>query len=206
MKLSVFDATEELAEQLFALIDLPLFDNSSKLTVSDTACSLSLEYWLATCGVLRAGLLPSAVIIHRAQFEAIVRSIWILYVASDEQVRRLDAALAVEGEQVAKNLPQVAEMMAALGKTGPQQAYDALYRFKNNSWKALNSYAHAGIHPIRRHAEGYPIPLIEAVVKNSNGLAVLGAMQAAVLTGVQSLQREILKLAAQYPECMPPQK
>jgi hypothetical protein len=203
---SVFDATEDLAKQLFALIDLPLFDNSTKLAVSDTACSLSLEYWLATCSVLRAGLLPSGAIIHRAQFEALVRSIWILYVASETQVRRLDAVLTTETEQGAKNSPQVSEMMADLSKMAPQPAYDALHQFKDNSWKALSSYAHAGIHPIRRHVEGYPIPLIEAVVKNSNGLAVLGAMQAAVLTGVQSLQRDILELAAQYPECMPPQK
>jgi hypothetical protein len=203
---SIFDATEELAKQLFALIDLPLFDDSAKLAISDTACSLSLEYWLATCSVLRAGLLPSAAIIHRAQFEALLRSIWILYVASEAQVRRLDAPLTTETEQGAKNLPQVSEMMADLSTMAPQPAYDALHRFKDNSWKALNSYAHAGIHPVRRHVEGYPIPLVEAVVKNSNGLAVLGAMQAAALSGVQSLQKDILNLAAQYPDCMPPHK
>ncbi len=95
-------------------------------------------------------------------------------------------------------------MMTALEKKGPPHAFEALKRFKDISWKALNSYAHAGIHPIRRHAEGYPIVLIEGVVKNANGLAAVATMQSSILSGAQPLQRRILELAAKYPECMPP--
>lgn len=93
--------------------------------------------------------------------------------------------------------------MYAVGKSAPPQAFDALNRFKSNSWKALNSYAHAGIHPLRRHAEGYPLQLFEGVVRNANGLGVMAAMQSVVLSGAQPLQREILTLASQYPSCMP---
>lgn len=200
----VFVATEELAAKLLQLIDLPLFDDSSRLTVSDVACSMSLEHWAATRSLLDAGMLPSAVVVHRAQFEALLRSIWILYAAPDEHLSKLSAELTVESEQNAKNLPQVADMMAAVNKKGPPQAYEALNRFKENSWKALNSYAHAGLHPIRRHAEGYPVQLIESIARNANGLAILSAMQVAVLSGLQPLQQEILDLAAQYPDCMPP--
>lgn len=204
MHRDVFSATEELAAKLLQLIDLPLFDDSSRLVVSDVACSMSLEHWAATRSLLDAGMLPSAVVVHRAQFEALLRSIWILYAAPDEHLSKLSAELTVETEQSAKNLPQVADMMAAVNKKGPPQAYEALNRFKENSWKALNSYAHAGLHPIRRHAEGYPVQLIESIARNANGLAILSAMQVAVLSGLQPLQREILDLAAQYPDCMPP--
>lgn len=141
---------------------------------------------------------------HRAQFEALLRSVWALYGASPEHLNKLSAVLNDESEQGAKNLPQVAEMMAAVEKNGPPQAFDALSRFKSNSWKALNSYAHAGIHPLRRHAEGYPIQLFEGIAKNANGLGVVAAMQSAVLSGVQPLQREILSIASQYSNCMPP--
>ena len=103
-----------------------------------------------------------------------------------------------------KTYRRVAEMMASLSKKGPPQAFDALNRFKENSWKALNSYAHAGIHPIMRHAEGYPVQLIESIARNSNGLAILSAMQAVVLAGAQPLQKEILNLASQHDDCMPP--
>lgn len=204
MPRNIFEETEKLATQLLEIIDLPLFDNSTRIAVSDVASSMSLEHWAATLRLLQAGLLPSAVVIHRSQFEALLRSIWALYAASEEQLSKLTAVLTVEAEQSAKNLPQVAEMMGAISKKAPTQAYEALNRFKENSWKALNSYAHAGIHPIRRHAEGYPVQLIESVAKNANGLAVVSAMQAVVLSGEQPLQRKILDLAAQFRDCMPP--
>ena len=204
MSRNIFTATEELSAKLFALIDLPLYDQSTRLKTSDVACSMSLEHWSASINLLKAALLPSAVTVHRAQFEALLRSIWVLYAASDSQIERLSSELTLEAEQAAKNLPMVADMMSAVERQGPSQAHDALKRFKENSWKALNSYAHAGIHPLRRHAEGYPVQLIESIARNANGLAIVAAMQASVLSGLQPLQREILDLAAHYPECMPP--
>lgn len=38
------EASEALAEELLTLIDLPLFDESQRLEVADTACSLALEH------------------------------------------------------------------------------------------------------------------------------------------------------------------
>jgi hypothetical protein len=187
-----------------ALIDVPLFDDSPRIRTSDVACSLSLEHWASARALLRLGLLPSAIVVHRAQFEALARSIGLLYAASDYHLIKLTATLSLESEQSAKNMPQTAEMMQDLSKKAPPQAYDALSRFKENSWKALNSYAHAGIHPIRRHHDGYPIQLLHDVLRNANGLAAVGCMHAVVLSGQQPLQRSILVLAAKHPQCMPP--
>jgi hypothetical protein len=201
----VFADTEAFADELHSVISLPVFDDSVRIRVSDLLCSLSLEHWKAVRQLLASGLLPSALTVHRAQFEAIVRSIWALYGATDDHLGRLnDSDLTAESEQAAKNLPQTHEMMEVLLKRAPVQAYEALERFKASSWKALNSYAHAGIHPIRRHESGYPIALVVSALKNANGLAVLTCMQAAVLSGVQPLQRSILNLVGQYPHCMPP--
>lgn len=202
--LTIFDESDRLADELMAQIDVPLFDDSSRNRTSDVACSLSLEHWTSTRSLVSAGLLPSAVVVHRAQFEALSRSIWLLYVASDEQISKLTATLSMESDQAAKNMPQIAEMMQALANRAPKHAYDALARFKENSWKALNSYAHAGIHPLRRHADGYPVQLLHDLLRNSNGLAVVSCMQAVVLSGQQLLQRKVLALAARYPTCMPP--
>ena len=142
--------------------------------------------------------------VHRAQFEALTRSIWLTYAASNEQICKLTADLSLESEQAAKNMPQIAQMMQAIEKSGPQQAYEALARFKDNSWKALNSYAHAGIHPIKRHHDGYPLKLLHDVLRNTNGLAVMSCMQAVVLSGQQPLQRTLLEIAGKRSECMPP--
>lgn len=201
---TIFDESNTLADELKATIAVPLFDDSPRMRTSDVACSLSLEHWASVRLLLRSGMLPSAIVVHRAQFEALARSIWLLYAASDDHLSKLTADLSLDSEQAAKNMPQTADMMQALATKAPPQAYDALSRFKENSWKALNSYAHAGIHPIRRHHDGYPTPLLHDVLRNANGLAVLCCMQAAALSGRQSLQRSILNMADRHPTCMPP--
>ena len=199
-----FEESEALAEELLSLIDVPLLNDSQRIDVADVACSLALEHWHSVRLLLQAGLLPSALVTHRAQFEAIVRSIWLTYCATDTDISKLAARPDLESEQAAKNISQTQNMMNAIEKSAPAQAYAALARFKDNSWKALNSYAHAGIHPIRRHAEGYPVALAHSVLCNANGLAVFCGMQAVVLSGLQPLQREVLDLAAKHPLCIPP--
>lgn len=201
---TIFEESDSLAEELLELISVPLFDDSLRIRISDIACSLSLEHWASSRILLRSGLLPSALVVQRTQFEALVRSIWLLYAATDAHLSKLDAKLTLESEQAAKNMHQTADMMQDLEKMAPPQAFDALFRFKENSWKALNSYAHVGIHPIRRHEDGYPTQLLEDVLRNANGLAIVSCMQAAVLSGLQPLQRSILDLAASRPGCMPP--
>lgn len=201
---TIFDETDALAEKLMAMIDTPLYDDSPRLRISDVACSLSLEHWTSARALLRSGLLPSAIVVHRAQFEALTRSIWLLYAAPDEQISKLRTSLSLESEQAAKNMPQISEMIQGLAKKAPPPAHEALSRFKENSWKALNSYAHAGIHPIRRHVDGYPMELLANILRNTNGLAVIGSMQAAILSGQQQLQRSILTLASKHSTCMPP--
>jgi len=199
-----FEESEALAEELLSLIDVPLLNDSQRIDVADVACSLALEHWHSVRLLLQAGLLPSALVTHRAQFEAIVRSIWLTYCATDTDISKLAARPDLESEQAAKNISQTQNMMNAIEKSAPAQAYAALARFKDNSWKALNSYAHAGIHPIRRHAEGYPVALAHSVLCNANGLAVFCGMQAVVLSGLRPLQREVLDLAAKHPLCIPP--
>lgn len=201
--MNVFEESEQLAGELLAVIDLPLVDDSVRVRVSDVACSMSLEHWHASRVLFRSGFLPSGLVVHRAQFEAIVRSIWLAYAASDADVTKLSDVLTVDSEQGAKNLPQTAEMMDALSKKGPSQAYDALSRFKTNSWKALNSYAHAGIHPLRRHEDGYPVELLKDVLRNSNGLGLISCMHAVGLSGRQPVQRQLLEIAARHAGCMP---
>lgn len=201
---SALEESDQVAEELLSIVDLPLCNDSPRVEVAAVACSLSLEHWHATRILIQAGALPSALVVHRSQFEAILRSVWLTYAASDADVAKLSERLSTETEQAAKNIAQAQLMMEALAKSGPKQAHDALARFKDNSWKALNSYAHAGIHPLVRHAEGYPEGLALNVLRNSNGLGLFAGMQAVVLAGAQPLQKDVLALGSRHPNCMPP--
>lgn len=147
----IFLESDRLSFELYQLIDLPLFDDSTRVVISDVARSMALEHWEAARKLFSSGLLPSGVVVQRAQFEALVRSVWLLYAATEENIAKLSATLTLENELAAKNMPQIADMISTIEKKSPPQAYDALNRFKQNSWKTLNSYAHTGIHPIRRH-------------------------------------------------------
>lgn len=69
--------------------------------------------------------------------------------AALRELAKFAADLNASSEQGAKNEPTVANMMDAIAKSAPPQAHDALLRFKINSWHALNSYVHAGIHSIQ---------------------------------------------------------
>lgn len=188
-----------------AVIDgLPLANDSERLLVANLACSLSLEHWVSVRSLLQATLLPSALVVHRAQFEALTRSIWLTYAATDENVAKFSSELSLEAEQAAKNAPLVDTMLKQIALKAPNPAYEGLARFREHNWRALNSYAHAGIHPLRRHQDGYPVALIHGVLCNANGLAVFSCMQFVVLAGEQALQRKILDIAVRLPDCMPP--
>lgn len=202
---TVLEESEQLAASLFQVLsDLGPLDDSDRTNTAFAACSLSLEHWSAVRTLIRDAALSSAIVVHRAQFEAATRSIWLTYAATDENISKFSHDLSIESEQAAKNAPQVERMMAQIELKAPKPAFEALQRFKSNSWRALNSYAHAGIHPLRRHLEGYPVPLFHSVLCNSNGLAVVSFMQAVVLGGAQPRQRQLLDLAARFPHCMPP--
>jgi hypothetical protein len=200
----LFKQSDALSVDVVEVIALPPFDDSARLEVSGLLCSLAIEHAEAARALLQGGLLPSALVIHRAQFETVLRSIWALYGASDSQIEKLAADLSVDSEQAAKNLPSTNTIMDELARKAPANAYAPLHEFKEYNWRALNSYAHAGIHPIRRHQEGYPIGLIVNALFNVNGLLVIAAMQAAILTGVPGLQQKVLDAAARYGDVLRP--
>jgi len=202
---AVLGESDSLVASLLEVIgDLELINDSERIATAHAACSLSIEHWGAIRLLLGEAALSSAIVVHRAQFEAVTRSLWLTYAATDENVAKFSEDLSLESEQATKNAPLVERMMEQIALKAPKPAHDALQRFRSNSWRALNSYAHAGIHPLRRHQEGYPVRLLHGVLCNSNGLGVFSCMQAAVLGGEQPLQQQLLELAARHPLCMPP--
>lgn len=198
------DESDAFAEQLLNLSNLEPLHHSKRRELAYVACSLANEHWYAIRQLLRSALLPSALVLHRTQFETIVRSIWLTYAATDTDISKLSADLDLDAEQAAKNVAQTQVMIDAIGKAGPKEAHAAITRFKDYSWKALNSYTHSGIHPLNRHAQGYPVTLLHNVLRNVNGLGVLTAMQSVVVADAQPLQQNVLELASKYSRIMPP--
>ena len=89
----------------------------------------------------------------------------------------------------------MAEMLKQLAnEPKAAQALMGLQAFKTNNSPALNSYVHIGIHALQRQATGYPVAVVQGVLRNSNGLLLMTAMSLAVLSGQQPQVGRIVQL------------
>ncbi|MEZ9710036.1 hypothetical protein AB4254_15265 [Vibrio breoganii] len=164
-------------------------------------CSVSLEHAESLKILIANRNFTSALGLLRLQFESFVRGVWILYVANDNAISKLTAELNEANQKRANNLPMLSEMISQLEKHAPKNAVDPILEFKEHSWKPLSSYVHGGLHAIERHSKGYPLPLLEQVLKNSNGVNGLVAVFASILTGQSQLTKEVYESFKVYSDC-----
>ncbi len=195
---------EKLHEVLASIVDYPLYDNSPRVTLSATLAVSSLQFSAAVRVLCGAGLLLGASATLRSQFEALLRSVWVLHRATDGQVERLSADLTHETQQASKNIPLANEMIAELEKVPHlKNLFISLNEFKGSSWVPLNSFVHSGIHAIHWTKYGAPPQLLDTVFRSSNGLALLAFQSMGILTGRPNIQRELIAATASFSSILP---
>ncbi|KIY17259.1 hypothetical protein AO287_26605 [Pseudomonas savastanoi] len=96
-----------------------------------------------------------------------------------------------------------AAMLDQIVKTAPDQASRMLLNFKETNYHAMNSFVHSGIHPLRRHAEGYPVRLVQDVLRNSNGLNVMTLQVGIILTGDPRFNGVIRAVQEEFHQILP---
>jgi hypothetical protein len=199
--------SDALNERLNELLDEVEFDGSARGEAALGMCLVAMEHGTALRALMALGMPTSAVSLMRLQFEALTRSMWLIYAASDAAIEKLSAPLTLEAEQAAKNLPSAKEMIEQIGKrvgqSVPAAAHLMLNQFKDVSWNAMNSFVHGGIHPLRRSADGFPVHLALQVLRNSNGLSTMTGMTMAVLTGDESIVKPMSKIQPAFADCLP---
>lgn len=195
---------EELFEHLSNIVDHPLYEDSPRVNLSATLAVSSMQFAAAVRILCAEGLLLGASTTLRSQFEALVRSIWALHRATDQQVARLSADLNHESQQASKNIPAANEMLIELQKF-PQltNLLISLKEFKESSWLPLNSFVHSGIHAVHWTKNEAPPQLIDQLFRISNGLSLLAFQSIGILTGRSGVQSEIISAIACYSSCLP---
>lgn len=143
--------------------------------VCAAACELSLEHAQSLRILLAHAAANSACALLRSQYESLLRAAWVLYCATPAERARAGAALSPEGGRRAQGLAGAKEMLEDLVKAAAADSRLTglvlpLQVIHENSWKAMNSFVHAGLHPLRRSREGFPVQLADQVVRNSNGM------------------------------------
>lgn len=175
----------------------------NRYLLSAIATVISLEHALGILTLMAGSSFTSTFALFRVQYEALTRGIWLLYGASEEWVEKLSAPLTTDNAKKANEGPMLSKMLGELEGKAPEVVMSQLKEFKEYSWKALSSYIHVGLHPLTRKAEGYPIGLIEQVLRQSNGLSLMGTMLLTMLSGDPRQQGKVAALQREFAGCCP---
>jgi hypothetical protein len=195
--------TSKLSQALTTFLPLPTYDNSPRIIASRTLCAVSFEHATSVHALTSLGNFTSALGILRMQYEALVKSIWALYAASENSIEKLQSELNDDTAKWADKLPTLNEMLIELNGKAPQLALNPLIEFRDYSWKPLSSYIHGGIHALSRHKKGYPSALLIQALKSSNGLLIMAGMMLTILSGDKNQSGKIALIQRQFSDCCP---
>lgn len=200
---SLLSRSAELESRLLEFLALAPFDDSERVIASRVMCSIAFEHAESAKVLISRGNLTSATGLVRLQYEALVRAMWLLYAASDTAVSKLTSELTQETANKANRLPMLSEMLEKLQGKAPQEPVNMLLEFKEYSWKPLSSFIHGGIHAIQRHSKGYPLPLLEQMVRISNGVSVMVGMLLVILHGGGAQRGKMPLIQREFADCLP---
>lgn len=148
------------------------------------------------------GNFTSAIGMTRLQYEALVRAIWVFHAASESLISKLSDELTPESEKAASKMPMLSKMLNQIEKTAPKRAYEMLNEIKEQSWSAMNSYTHSGIHAVSRSKEGYPAGLLLKCIKHSNNMSTLASILYAILTNNNAIVNLLNRVQYEYEDCI----
>lgn len=198
--------SEDLHEALCHQLGDAEFDASFRSEAVFGMCAVTLEHAAGLRTLIANGCVTPAIALMRLQYESLTRAMWLLYVAPDSAIEKLTAPLTLENERAAKGLSSQFEMLEQIrkgvGTKVPARAAEMLDRFREISWHSLNSYVHAGIHVLKRRADGYPVQLILDVLRNSNALSTMAGMTLALLTD-KATARSMSHIQPEFADCLP---
>jgi len=167
--------------------------------------AVSLEHWASQRLLLAEGLHVTGFALVRLQFEAIIRTIWILECADDAWLARFVEPMP-DGQLEEPVLgPSVPNMLAVMAAKLPQIA-GMLAELKGGAWAPMHSYVHGGVRPIVQSLAGVTAYQVSAVLRNANGLGLLAMNAMAIASGDPTLQGAIRQLQLDFLDCLPPLK
>lgn len=193
-----------LEDRLASFLALPLLDGTSRFRAARSLASQGFEHAQSVKHLVAAGLYTSAAALLRVQYESLVRALWALYVASDNQAELMLAELTEETAKQASKIPMLSQMLEAIGEKAPHAPVAHLKEFKHYSWRPLSSFVHGGIHAVNRHGKGFPLELILMQIRHSNGLLGIAGNLLLILAGVTPEAGKMAGIHAEFKDCFPP--
>ncbi|MDY0748751.1 hypothetical protein SNE35_29905 [Paucibacter sp. R3-3] len=197
---------EALMDQISSAEDFGGADERQEAAIA--AAEVAIEHGTALNALFDMGLANSAVALLRLEYEALLRSAWLLYAATDGEVAKASTPLTRESGEAAKNLPTALTMLQDLERKmkvepGIAGLVMPLRELRDEAWKPMNAFVHCGLHPLARVRDGFPESLAISVVKLSNGLIHFAARLLSRFTGNRKVMREVDEAFRVFQDVMP---
>lgn len=194
-----FEESDQLANELRGTVDvIPLFDGRQRPKTAEGERLLSSEHWQSVRDLLRANHVPSALVVHQAQIDSVARSMWLTYVASEEQITEFTTGASLVSEFAASTAGTIDDMLQQLAERAPKPSFFILKESKEARW----SFSQLEIYRHWREGE-YMSGLVTALMFGTNALGVLGYMHGAALRRNPRLEQQVRDAAAKHPQCVP---
>lgn len=188
-----------MVDELYTELQQSYFvDGGIRLDLVYQCCDLSIEHGIAVKKLLREQLITSALALFRIQFESVVRAYWLLMVASNNDVLKLQVS-SIEDLFRNHRIPMVSGMIEELSGVN-EIAYivEQFKQFKYYSMNHLNNIVHSGSHSLIRRKVGLDEKQILIVIKQSNNFSTIAAQ---ILLRHASKEKYIHHLYSKYREC-----
>lgn len=176
---------------------------AGRATVTMDALLISAQHSSALRLCMSADLGASSIGLLRMQYEAVLRAVWALFAADSNDIAALAAPLTTGTLKAAKNLGMAAEILSAIEKSeAPHDLKRSLREVRTSAWDVMNSYIHAGLHPLRR-SDGNAEHELDLTLRVSNGLAAITCALMVVVGQRPKRQADINLVCLSFADCMP---
>lgn len=164
----------------------------------------ALEHGASICTLLELDNVTSAIVLLRAQVEAVVRALWLHGVATDDWIDNHFAAVRANPQQDPNRTPPVSEMLAAIAHSQHAPVAGLLNSLKESAWNAFNAYVHSGMQAIVHGDANVPLACAVQVLQTSNGLSGLAALLMAMMTDDVDTVMAVRNAQLAHLDCLPP--
>lgn len=184
------------------IIQSDVIDCGPRLELVEQCIYISFEHGIGVNSLLVAGLPTQAMILLRSQFEAVVRAYWLLFIATNHQVSKLNFSYTFEEQFESDTCPMISEMLDKLSKADlpAKPVIDHLCQFKKYHLKQLNSFVHTGKQTFTRDVMGYKDEMLLILMGQSNNLITIAA-QIMLKHTIPDKQAFINHLIKKYRKC-----
>jgi hypothetical protein len=153
--------------------------------------------------LLRLGLFVTGFALVRLHFESVIRAVWMLECADEAWLARFAAPVPADQLEEPVLGPPVPTMLAALSTRVPSVG-GMLSALKAGAWQPMHSYVHGGARPVAQLLAGTTPRQVDAVIRNANGLGLIGLNAMTAASAEPRLFGRIGRLQAEFLDCLPP--